>query len=107
MGTKTASTAQAGHCLSHLQMCHAFTYGLHDASVFRARHKRQRRLHLIFVLNDQNIGKVQAGSLDLQQHLARFGLGCGQLGPGQGVNADRVFTEPGMHFESPKRLLAS
>ncbi len=44
-----------------------------DAGVFGARHEGQGRLHLVLVLHDQQVGKVQARRLDLDQHLARAG----------------------------------
>ena len=40
-------------------------------------HKGQRRLHLVLVLHDEQVGEVQAGGLDLDEHLARLGGGVG------------------------------
>ena len=102
VGGKTASTRQAGHVLAHLQVAHAFTHGLHNAGVFRAGHKGQGGLHLVFVLHNQQVRKIQACRLDFKQHLALAGLGGRQFFPGQGVNAHGVFTKPGMHESSPK-----
>ncbi len=94
---KAAGAAQAGHALAHLQVLHAFAHRAHHTGVLGTRHKRQRGLHLVLVLHDQQIRKVQARGLDLDQHLTGLGLGRGQFFPGQGVDAHGVFAEPGMH----------
>ena len=102
VGGKTAGARQTGHVLAYLQVAHAFAHGLHNASVFRAGHKGQGGLHLVFVLHYQQVRKIQARRLDFKQHLALAGLGGGQFFPSQGVNAHGVFTKPGMHESSPK-----
>ena len=102
VGAKTTGAAQAGHGLAYLQVLYAFTDCLHDACVFRAGHKGQGRLHLVLVLHDQQVGEIQAGGLDFNQHLARLGLGRGSFGPGQGVDAHRVFTKPSVHEKVSK-----
>ena len=83
--------------LSDFQVRYAFAHGLNYARVFGAGHKGQGRLHLVLVLNNQQIGKVQRSGFDLDQHLARFGAGCWQLLPAQFVYANRVLAKPGMH----------
>ena len=77
VATKAARATQAGHGLADLQVGDAFAHRLHDASVFRSRHKGQGGLHLVLVLHDQQVGKIQAGGLDFDQHFARFGRGGG------------------------------
>jgi hypothetical protein len=41
----------------------AVTDGFHDAGELAARRKRQRRLELVFVLDDEDVGKVEARRL--------------------------------------------
>ena len=101
VGAKAARARQAGHVLAYLQVGHPFAHGLHGTGIFRARHKGQGGFHLVLVLHDQQVGEIQARRLDLDQHLARFGLGGGQLLPGEGVNAGRVLAKPCMHHQSP------
>ena len=101
VGAKTARARQAGHSLTDFQMRHAFAHGFDHAGVFRARHKGQLRLHLVFVLNDQQVWEVQAGGLNFQQNLARRRGGGGQFFPGQRVNACGVFAKPCVHSISP------
>ena len=90
--------------LADFQVGNAFAYRLHDARIFGARHKWQRWFHLVFVLHDQQVREIQAGSLDLNQHLAGLGLRGGHFFPGQGVNADGVLTKPGMHGKFSKEV---
>ena len=94
---KTAGARQAGHALADLEVGDAFAHRLDTASVFGTRHKGQGRLHLVLVLHDQQVGEVQTGGLDGDAHLSGARHRRGQLFPGQGVDTDRVFTEPGMH----------
>ena len=104
MRGEPARARKTGHMLAHLEMFDTFAHGLHHAGVFRARHKGQGRLDLVFVLHDQQIGKVQAGSLDFQQHLAGAGLRCGLLGPFQCFDAGGGGAEPCVHILSPDLL---
>ncbi len=64
-----------------------------------SRAQRAEGLDLVLVLHDQQVGKVQAGGLDLQQYLAGAWLGCGLLGPLQGL--DPGWVVPCMHIVSP------
>ena len=41
MAAKAAGATQAGHGLTHLEVFHSFTHGLHDARVFRTRYEGQ------------------------------------------------------------------
>ncbi|MCY1536104.1 hypothetical protein D9M68_715460 [compost metagenome] len=100
VGAEAAGAAEAGHALAHLQVLHAFPHRAHDARVFGARHKGQGGFHLVLVLHDQQIGEIQAGGLDFNQHFARLGLGGRQFFPHQGFDADRVFAQPGLHVVS-------
>jgi hypothetical protein len=97
MGAKPAGATQAGHGLSNLEVLDAFTHRANHPGVFRARHKGQGRLHLVFVLHDEQVGEIQAGGLYLDQDFTGLGFGGGQLGPFQGFDADGVFTQPSMH----------
>ena len=50
---------------------------------------------------DQDVGEIQAGGFDLNQHLSGFWMGCGQLFPVQGINSGGVFAKPGVHKSVP------
>ena len=89
-----AATASAD-----LQVRHAVADRLDHAGVLGARHEGQRRLDLVLVLHDQQVGEVEARGLDLDQHLAGLGLGRRQLLPLQRLDADRVLAKPCMHVE--------
>ena len=99
VGGEAAGAGQAGDVLADPQIGDASAYGPHHAGIFGAGHKRQRRLDLVFVLHDQQVGEIQARRLDFDQHFARPGLRRGQFGPAQGVNAGGGFTKPGMHVK--------
>ncbi|MOA25911.1 hypothetical protein D3C78_1466670 [compost metagenome] len=83
--------------LADLQMLHPLSDGLDHARVFRARHKGQRWFDLVLVLHDEQIWKIQAGSFDVDQDLARTGCRSRYFFPGQGVDAGGILTKPGMH----------
>ena len=83
--------------LAHRQVLNAFAYGLHHTRVLGAGYKGQGRLDLVLVLHNQQVGKVQGGCLDFNQHFAGFGHGCGQLLPDKGIYAGGVVAKPGMH----------
>ena len=101
VGSKAASARQAGHGLAHFEVADPFANGLNHTRVFRTRHKGQLGFHLVFVLNNQQIRKVQTGGLNLYKDLARAGRWCGQFFPGEGVNPDRVLAKPSVHATSP------
>jgi len=71
--------------------------GLDDASQLAARRKRQRRLHLVFVLHDEQVGKVQARSADGDPNLPGLRLGSGHFFPDKGLDANGILTKPSMH----------
>jgi hypothetical protein len=94
---EAAHAAERRDGVADLELRHAVAHRVHHAGVFRARHERQRRLHLVLVLHDQQVGKVEAGRADGDPHFARLRLRRGQFLPRQGFGADRVVADPGMH----------
>jgi hypothetical protein len=104
VGAEAARARQAGHALAHGQVAHAFAHGLDHACILRARHEGQRRLHLVLVLHDQQIGEIQAGRLDFEQHLPGARRGRGQLRPLQLVYARGRGAKPSVHVVSCVRM---
>ena len=72
-------------------------FGLDDAGELRARRERQLGPHLVLALHDQQVGEVQRGRVDRDQHLVGRGLRGGALAPLQGRGAVQRFTHPGVH----------
>ncbi len=97
VGGESAGPRQTRHGLAHFQMFHLTADGFNHASVFRARHKGQGRLHLVFVLYDQQIGKIQTGGLNANQDLICPRRGRGQFGPLQCLYTNRVLAKPSFH----------
>ena len=97
VGGEAARARQARHGLAYFQMLHIAPDGFNHASVFRARHKGQGWLHLVFVLNDQQIGKIQTGRLNSNQNFICPWGGCGQFGPLQCLYTNRVLAKPSFH----------
>jgi hypothetical protein len=77
VGAEAAGAGQARDVLAHAQLRHAFSHGGHHAGVLGTGHERQRGLHLVLVLHDQQVGEVEAGRLDFHQHFPAFGCGAG------------------------------
>ena len=76
--TGFGETAIAGHgddAVADLQIGDAFADRIDDAGGFTARRKRQRRFELVKVLDDQRVGEIDPGGMDLDAHLALAGLG--------------------------------
>ena len=104
---EAAGAAEGGDVIADLQVPDAFADRLDDAGVLGARDEGQWRLHLVLVLHDQDVGEVQARGLDRDAHFAGLRLGRGQFLPDQGIDADGVLAQPGMHgsllvFGSPR-----
>jgi hypothetical protein len=104
MRAEAARAAERRDRVTDLQVRHAGADGFDHASVFGARHERQRRLHLVLVLHDQQVREVQARSADRDTHFILLRLGRGQLFPAQRLDADRVLAKPGMHGMSPVKV---
>ena len=81
VGAKAPRARQTGHRLAHLKVRHTFAHGLNDTGVFRAWHKGQVGFHLVFVLNNEQVGKVQTGGLNSNQDLACLRRRCGHFFP--------------------------
>jgi hypothetical protein len=64
VAAKAAGARQTGYGLAHFEIGHAFAHGFNDAGIFRAWHEGQVGLHLVFVLNNQQVWKVQAGGFN-------------------------------------------
>ena len=62
-----------------LKLRDAGAHGLDDAGDLAARRKGARRLELVAVLDDQEVGIVDPAGLDGEQHLSGTRLGIGQL----------------------------
>ena len=101
MRGEAACAMQANHRLANLEMRDSFADSFDHARKLRARHKGQRRLELVFVLHDQRVRKIQAGSLDRHAHFASLGLRRGQFFPLERIDAGGVVAEPSFHDESP------
>ena len=65
MRSKAACTRKTSHVLANFEVRDAFPHGLHHACIFRPGHEGQGRLHLVFVLNNQQIRKVKRRGFDL------------------------------------------
>ena len=69
-----ASPATGGnHPITDLWPLHTCTDSLDHAGNFRARGKGQGRLELVFVFNDENVGKIDAAGLDRDDNLTLAG----------------------------------
>ena len=59
------------HAIARLERRHAVADRLDDARQLAPRRKGQRRLHLILVLDDQDVGEVDTRRLHCNHHFAR------------------------------------
>ena len=66
-----ALTGEGDDLVADFVMRHAFTDGADHAGEFTAGREWQRRLVLIFILHDQDIGEIHAGSFNVDGDLAR------------------------------------
>jgi hypothetical protein len=64
-----AMADHADHPVAWLPVGNALADALDHAGDLTARRERARRLELIFVLDDQDVGKVDRAGLDRDQHL--------------------------------------
>ena len=99
MGAESSGTRQTCDVLPNPEMSHTFTQRLNDSGVFGAWHKWQRGLHLVFVLHDQQVREIKAGSLNFDQHLTGSRLRGRKFFPDQSVDAGGCFTKPSMHAD--------
>jgi len=101
---EATGACEARNALPGLEVRHAFANRRDDPRVFRTRNERRRRLELVLVLDDQDVGEVQARGLDLDEHFTRLGLRRRQFLPLDRIEAGGVFAQPGMHVALRFRL---
>ena len=70
---KGAVGRKTDHRVPRLHVGDALAHGPHDAGELRPGRKRQRRLYLVFVLDDQYVRKIDARGLDRDDDLAAAG----------------------------------
>src|SRR6185503_6239432 len=80
-----------------LDPLHTVAYGLDYACYFAAGRKRPRRLELIAILDDEQVGIVDPAGLHGNEHLAGAGLGIGQFFKHQRVRPAYLLAQHGLH----------
>ena len=87
VGTETSRSGEASHALPGREVRHTRSHRLYHAGIFRTRYKWQCRLHLVFVLNNQEVGKIEARGFNLDQYFARTRCRSRKFGPFQCFDA--------------------
>ena len=83
--------------VAHRPTGNALAHRLDDAGNFSARRERTRRLELIFVLDDQNVGIIDGAGLHAHEQLAGGGNGIREVGQLQRLRTAGRGGEQGLH----------
>ena len=94
---KAAPVGKRRYPLARPQMINPETDGDDGSRHFAARRERERRLHLVLVLDDQRVGKIQPGRMHAHDHFARAGLGHWQSADRQALRQAVVRADQGLH----------
>lgn len=94
---KGAEGGDGRHRIAGLEAGDARTDRLHDAGQLGAGCERQRRLVLIFALDDQAVGKVHPGGTHRHHHLAFTRLWRGQVLKAQGLRRTVLAAQQCLH----------
>ena len=98
---KAAAGVRAHHPIANLKLGHARADGRDRSGHLSARCKGQRRLELVLVLNDQEIGEVHAGCCNGDADFIGSGFGCRNVFDNQALGWTMFLTEQCAHISSP------
>jgi hypothetical protein len=98
-----AVSGERHHLVARLEAVRARADLLHHAGELAAGRKRQRRLELVLVLDDEHVGKIDARRLHRHHDLARPGARRGDLLDHERIGRAELFAEHRFHRSQEQR----